>query len=54
MDHRQVQTSVELARLHQVVKMAVDDELIALTALLSAAQGLPKVRTEANPLRPRW
>lgn len=52
MDHRQVQTSVELARLHQVVKMAVDDELIALTALLSAAQGLPKVRTEANPLRP--
>jgi Protein of unknown function (DUF1631) len=52
MDHRQVQTSVELARLHQVVKAAVDDELIALTALLSAAQGLRKVRTEANPLRP--
>lgn len=52
MDHRQVQTSVELARLHQVLKMAVDDELIELTALLSAAQGLRKVRTEANPLRP--
>lgn len=52
MDHRQVQTSVELARLHQVVKGAVDDELIALTALLSAAQGLRNVRPEANPLRP--
>ena len=52
MDHRQVQTSVELARLQQVVKTAVEDELIALTALLSAAQGLPSVRTEANPLRP--
>lgn len=52
MDHRQVQTSVELARLHQVVKGAVDDELIALTALLCSARGLPNVRPEANPLRP--
>jgi hypothetical protein len=52
MDHRQVQASVELARLQQVVKMAVDDELISLGALLSAAQGLRSVRSEANPLRP--
>lgn len=52
MDHRQVQASVELARLQQVVKMAVDDELISLGALLSAAQGLRSVRAEANPLRP--
>lgn len=52
MDHRQVQASVELARLHQVVKLAVDDELIALGALLSAAQGLKTVRPEANPVRP--
>jgi hypothetical protein len=52
MDHRQVQTSVELARLNQLVKTAVEDELIALTALLNGAQGLPAVRPEANPLRP--
>lgn len=52
MDHGQVQASVELARLHQVIKLAVDDDLIALTALLSAAQGLRNVRPEANPLRP--
>lgn len=52
MDHRQVQSSVELARLQQVVKGAVDEELIGLTALMSAAQGLRTVRPEANPLRP--
>ena len=52
MDHRQVQSSVELARLQQVVKGAVDEELIELTALMSAAQGLRTVRPEANPLRP--
>lgn len=52
MDHGQVQASVELARLQQVVKMAVDDELITLGALLSAARGLASVRAEANPLRP--
>lgn len=52
MDHRQVQASVELARLQQIVKSAVDEEQIALTALLCAARGLSKVRSEANPLRP--
>lgn len=52
MDHHEVQASVELARLQQVVKMAVEDELIALSALLSAARGLRTVRAEANPLRP--
>lgn len=51
MDHGQVQASVELARLQQVVKMAVDHELIELGALLSAARGLRTVRAEANPLR---
>lgn len=52
MDHHEVQASVELARLQQVVKMAVEDELITLSALLSAARGLRTVRAEANPLRP--
>ncbi|MGS5086409.1 DUF1631 family protein [Hydrogenophaga sp. A37] len=52
MDHLQVQATVELARLQQVVKMAADSELLALGALLSGAQGLPAVRQEANPLRP--
>lgn len=52
MDHHQVQSSVELARLQQIVKGAVDEDLITLTALLCAAQGLRTVRPEANPLRP--
>ena len=52
MDHQQVQASVELARLQQVVRIAADAELLALGALLSGAQGLPAVRQEANPLRP--
>jgi Protein of unknown function (DUF1631) len=52
MDHQQVQATVELARLQQVVRIAADAELLALGALLSGAQGLAAVRQEANPLRP--
>lgn len=52
MDHDQVQASVELARLQQVIKMAAEEELMGLCALFSGAQGLSAVRQEANPLRP--
>jgi len=52
MDHDQVQATVELARLQQVIKMAADDELMGLCALFSGAYGLPAVRQEANPFRP--
>lgn len=47
----QVQETVELARVQQVVKMAVDEELVTLTALLNGAQGLTVVSPDANPLR---
>lgn len=52
MDDRQVQETVELARVQQVVKMAADEELAGLSARLSRLQGLSVVRHEANPLRP--
>lgn len=52
MDHQQVQETVELARVQQVVKMAADEELVAFNARLSRAQGLEVVRHQANPLRP--
>ena len=47
----QVQETVELARVQQVVKMAVDEDLGTLTARLNGAQGLTVVSPEANPLR---
>ena len=47
----QVQETVELARVQQVVQMAVDEEQLALTALLSTAQGHEVVNADANPLR---
>ncbi|QHE85303.1 DUF1631 family protein [Hydrogenophaga sp. BPS33] len=47
----QVQETVEQARVQQVVKMAVDDELVRLTARLSSAQGLSVMNPDANPLR---
>jgi hypothetical protein len=47
----QVQETVELARVQQVVKMAVDEELVTLTARLNGAQGLAVVNPDANPLR---
>ncbi|MBA4263126.1 MAG: hypothetical protein C0443_14200, partial [Comamonadaceae bacterium] len=52
MDHQQVQETVELARVLQVVKMATDEELVAFNARLSRAQGLDVVRRQSNPLRP--
>ncbi len=52
MDHQQVQDTVELARIQQVVKMAVDDELVVLDARLSTARGLTVVSSKANPLQP--
>jgi len=47
----QVQETVELARVQQVVQMSVDEEQLALTALLSTAQGHEVVNADANPLR---
>ncbi|MDO9437648.1 DUF1631 family protein [Hydrogenophaga sp.] len=47
----QVQETVELARVQQVVSMAVEEELAMLTALMNGAQGLTAVNPEANPLR---
>lgn len=47
----QVQETVELARVQQVVKMAVDEELVTLTSRLNGAQGLTVVNPDANPLR---
>lgn len=52
MDHQQVQDTVELARIQQVVKMSVDDELVVLDARLSTARGLAVVSSKANPLQP--
>lgn len=52
MDHQQVQDTVELARIKQVVTMAVDDELVMLDARLSSARGLTVVSSKANPLHP--
>lgn len=47
----QVQETVELARVQQVVQMSVDEEQLALTALLSTAQGHELVNADANPMR---
>ncbi len=52
MDDLQVQTSVVLSRMLQVVQTTADEQLKPLTALLCGAQGLSHVRSEANPLRP--
>jgi hypothetical protein len=52
MDDVQVQETVDLARVQQLVKMAADEELAAFSARLSRAQGMDVVRVEANPLRP--
>lgn len=52
MDDRQVHDTVEQARVQQLVKLSADDELYALSARMSRAQGLTVVRHEANPLRP--
>lgn len=52
MDDHQVHETVEQGRVLQIVKMAVDEELVAFNALLSRTRGLSVVRPDANPLRP--
>lgn len=47
----QVQETVELARVQQIVSMTVDHEIVELTARLCSAQGMQLVHPEANPLR---
>lgn len=52
MDDSQVLETVEQGRVLQIVKMAVDEELVTFNALLSRVRGLAVVRPDANPLRP--
>lgn len=52
MDESQVQESVEVVRAQQTALLAVDVPLAELTALVCAAQGLPVVQADRNPLRP--
>jgi hypothetical protein len=47
----QVQETVELARVQQIVSMTVDQETVELTARLCTAQGMQVVNPDANPLR---
>lgn len=47
----QVQETVELARVQQVVGMTVDHEIVELTARLCTTLGMQVVNVEANPLR---
>ncbi len=52
MDESQITESVERARARQVLASAVEGPLADLDALVCAAQGLPRVQPEHNPLRP--
>lgn len=52
MDEAQINDSVERARARQVLVTAVEGPLADLDALVCAAQGLPRVQPENNPLRP--
>ena len=52
MDESQVSESVERARARQILISAVDGPLADLDALVCAAQGLPSVQPDHNPLRP--
>ncbi|HZY17943.1 MAG TPA: DUF1631 family protein [Ramlibacter sp.] len=51
-DDAQVQESVEVLRTQQSVASAVEAELVQLSALVCAAQGLRTVQSDRNPLRP--
>ena len=51
-DDAQVQAQVELSRAQQVALHTTDAALTELNGLVSAAQGLPRVQPERNPLRP--
>jgi hypothetical protein len=52
MGDEQMQQSVDLMRLQQVVLATVEPELTELNALICAVQGLKSVQAERNPLRP--
>jgi hypothetical protein len=52
MDDVQVQATVQVARLEQLVQGAAGDSLAELSALLSRAQGFGVVKAEYNPYRP--
>lgn len=52
MDDAQVLAQVELSRAQQLVTHATEAVLAELDRLMSAAQGLPRVVPERNPLRP--
>lgn len=52
MDHDEVHEKVEQGRVLQIVKMAVDEELVTFNSLLSSARGHAAVRADASPLRP--
>lgn len=51
-DDDEVQAQVELSRAQQVALHTTDEILSELNGLVSAAQGLPRVQPERNPLRP--
>lgn len=52
MDGDQVLENVETARAQQAAAEAVEAQLGQLNALICAAQGLPRVQLDRNPLRP--
>ena len=51
-DDDEVQSQVELSRAQQMALHTTDEILSELNGLVSAAQGLPRVQPERNPLRP--
>jgi hypothetical protein len=51
-EHGQVHEKVSLSRVQQMVKVAVDESIAPLNALLSRARGLNVVRNDVNPLLP--
>jgi hypothetical protein len=52
MDETQVLSTVAIARVLQVVKLATDSHLSELDRLISSVLGMDSVQTEANVLRP--
>src|SRR6185369_1177587 len=48
----QIQQSVDLMRLQQIVLATVEPELAELNALICAVQGMKSVQADRNPLRP--
>lgn len=51
-DDDEVQAQVELSRAQQIALHTTEEILSQLNGLVSAAQGLPRVQPERNPLRP--